>query len=78
MECLAEPIVSISFCLARASRRFSRGRHYCRDPNTSAIVAVWICNECVARLAQVLAEESPGTGWLRGSQVWSRGGPMRA
>jgi hypothetical protein len=29
------------------------------DPNTSAIVAVWICNECVARLGQILAAEPP-------------------
>jgi hypothetical protein len=28
-----------------------------RDPNTSALAAVWICNECVARMAQILAEE---------------------
>jgi hypothetical protein len=27
------------------------------DPNTSAIVAVWICNECVAQLGQILAAE---------------------
>jgi hypothetical protein len=49
-----------------------------RDPNTSAIAAVWICNECVARMAQVLAEEPQGPQWLRGWQVWSRGGPMPA
>jgi hypothetical protein len=48
-----------------------------RDPNTSAIAAVWICNECVARMAQALAEEPPGTRWLWSWQVWSRGGPMR-
>jgi hypothetical protein len=41
-----------------------------RDPNTSAIVLVWICNECVARMAQVLAEEPPGTRWLWGSDFW--------
>jgi hypothetical protein len=27
------------------------------DPNTSAIVAVWICNECIARMGQLLAAE---------------------
>jgi ClpX C4-type zinc finger len=48
-----------------------------RDPNTSAIAAVWNCNECVARLAQVLAEESPGTGWLRRWRQWTPGGLMR-
>jgi fructose-1,6-bisphosphatase/inositol monophosphatase family enzyme len=45
-----------------------------RDPNTSALAAVWICNECVARMAQVLAEEPQGPQWLRGWEVWSRGG----
>ena len=30
------------------------------DPNTSAIVAVWICNECVAQLGQFLAAEPAG------------------
>jgi ClpX C4-type zinc finger len=49
-----------------------------RDPNTSAIAAVWICNECVARMAQTLAEEPQGTPWLLGWQVWSQGGPTRA
>ena len=29
-------------------------------PSTSAIAAVWICNECVARMAQILAEELQG------------------
>jgi hypothetical protein len=41
------------------------------DPNTSAIVAVWICNECVARMAQILAVEPPGTRGLHWWQVWS-------
>jgi ClpX C4-type zinc finger len=48
-----------------------------KDPNTSALATVWICDECVAWMAQILAEERPGTQWLRGWQVWSRGGPMR-
>jgi hypothetical protein len=48
-----------------------------RDPNTEAIAAVWICNECVARMAQALAEEPPGTRWLWRWQVWSRGGPVQ-
>ena len=42
------------------------------DPNTSAIVAVWICDECVAQLGQILAAEPPGT---RGS-VGGRLGPI--
>jgi hypothetical protein len=41
------------------------------DPNTSAIVAVWICTECIARLGQLLAAEPPGTRGLHWWQVWS-------
>ena len=41
------------------------------DPNTSAIVAVWICNECVARMGQILAVESPGTRSLHTWSAWS-------
>jgi hypothetical protein len=41
------------------------------DPNTSAIVAVWICNECVARLGQILAAAPPDTRGLHWWQVWS-------
>jgi hypothetical protein len=41
------------------------------DPNTSAIVAVWICNECVALRAQNLAVEPPETRGLHGWQHWS-------
>jgi hypothetical protein len=41
------------------------------DPNTSVIVAVWICNECVARMAQILAVEPPGTRGLHWWQHWS-------
>jgi hypothetical protein len=41
------------------------------DPNTSAIVAVWICNECVARLGQVLAAEPAGTRGLHWWSAWS-------
>ena len=48
-----------------------------RDPNTGAIVAVWICNECVARMAQTLAEQPPGTQAHWVWQVWSRRDPMR-
>lgn len=40
------------------------------DPNTSAIVAVWICNECVARIEQILAAEPPGARGLHG-WAWS-------
>jgi hypothetical protein len=48
-----------------------------RDPNTSAIKAVWICNECVARMAQAFGEELPGTRSLWVWQIWSRRDPMR-
>jgi hypothetical protein len=49
-----------------------------RDPNTDAIAEVCICNECVARMAQTLAEEqSSGARQLWVWQVWSRGGPTR-
>jgi hypothetical protein len=40
------------------------------DPNTSAIAAVWICNECITRLGQILAAEPPGTRRLH---WWSPG-----
>ena len=41
------------------------------DPNTSAIVAVWICDECVAQLGQILAAEPPGTRGLHWWSAWS-------
>ena len=50
---------------------FFQAKRLARDPNTSALAQVWICNECVARMAQVLAEEAPGTQWLRGWRFWS-------
>jgi ClpX C4-type zinc finger len=48
-----------------------------RDPNTSAIAAVWICNECVAQMAQILTEEPPGPQWLQSWRQWTPGGLMR-
>jgi hypothetical protein len=33
------------------------GKRRVRDPNTSAIAVVWICSECVAPMAETLAEE---------------------
>ena len=53
---------------------FFQAKRLTRDPNTSALAQVWICDECVARMAQVLAEEAPGTQWLRGWPFWSRHG----
>ena len=50
---------------------FFQAKRLTRDPNTSALATVWICDECVARMAQVLAEEAPGTQWLRGWRFWS-------
>ena len=47
------------------------------DPNTSALAAVWICNECVARMAQILTEEPPGPRWLQSWRQWTPGGLMR-
>ena len=47
------------------------------DPNTSAIVAVWICNECVARMAHILAEEPPSPHRLRRWREWTPGGLIR-
>ena len=67
-----------------AASRFEPGRkdvfeakRRVRDPNTSALAAVWICNECVARMAQFLAEEPAGSPWLLGWEVWSQRGTMR-
>jgi hypothetical protein len=66
-----------SFC-GKFSEQIAGGlfqaKHLVRDPNTSALATVWICDECVARMAQILAEESPGTQWMRGWQFWSRRG----
>jgi hypothetical protein len=76
---IVEPVDSIvcQFC-GKFSEQVAGGlfqaKHLARDPNTSALTTVWICDECVARMAQVLAEESPGTQWMRGWQFWSRRG----
>jgi hypothetical protein len=36
-----------------------------RDPTTFATIAVvWICNQCVGRLAEALAQQPPGTRFL--------------
>jgi hypothetical protein len=48
-----------------------------RDPNTSALAAVWICNECVVQMARLLTEEPPGPQWLRRWRQWTPGGLMR-
>jgi hypothetical protein len=48
-----------------------------RDPNTSALAVVWICNECVAQMARILAQHQGGTPWLLGWEVWSQRGAMR-
>jgi hypothetical protein len=48
-----------------------------RDPNTSALAAVWICNECVAQMTRILTEEPPGPRWLQSWRQWTPGGFMR-
>ena len=52
----------------------ARQRRVAVHPWWDLETTVWICDECVARMAQVLAEESPGTQWMRGWQFWSRRG----
>jgi len=49
-----------SFCKKSTQHLF--GSEYpVRDPNTFAIIAhVLICNECVARFADALAQQTPG------------------
>ena len=54
-----------------------QAKHRVRDPNTSALAEVWICNECVARMAQILAEEPPTPQRLRTWRQWTPGGLMR-
>jgi hypothetical protein len=48
-----------------------------RDPNNDAIASVWICDGCVARMTQILAEEPPGARslWWWGSW-WPGDGPQ--
>jgi hypothetical protein len=38
-------------------------------PNPSAIAAAWISNECVAWMAQILADEPAGAPWPLGDRV---------
>jgi hypothetical protein len=57
--------------------RLFEAKRKVRDPNTDAIASVWICNECVGRIAQILAEELPGTRFLWWWRFWSPGGLMR-
>jgi hypothetical protein len=45
-------------------------KHKVRNPNTDAIASVWICNECVARMAQLVAEERPVIPWLWFWREW--------
>jgi hypothetical protein len=48
-----------------------RAKRRTMDPNTSAIVAVWICTERVARLGQLLAAAPSGTRSLHYRSAWS-------
>jgi hypothetical protein len=51
--------------------RLFEAKRRVRDPNTGAIVGVWICDECVARMAQVLAEEPEEPAGTR--RLWWHG-----
>jgi hypothetical protein len=57
--------------------RLFQAKRRVMDPNTAVIAAVWICNECVARMAQILAEQPPRPRWLWWWQHWSPGAPRR-
>jgi len=54
--------IACQFC-GKFSEQIAGGlfqaKHLVRDPNTSALATVWICDECVARMAQILAEDPP-------------------
>jgi hypothetical protein len=56
--------------------RLFEAKRRVRDPSTSAIVAVWICNECIGRMTQIMAKEPPGTRTIWEWQAWSPGEPM--
>ena len=56
---------------------FFQAKRLTRDPNTSALAAVWICNECVAQMAQILTEEPTGPRWLQSWRQWTPGGLTR-
>ena len=78
---LSEPFPSIvcQFCgkpFEEVAGLFEAKRRV-RDPNTSALAAVWICNECVARMTQILTEEPPRPQWLRRWRQWTPGGLTR-
>jgi hypothetical protein len=47
---------------AEASHLFE-AKHRVRNPNTDAIASVWICDECVARMAELAAQEPPASRW---------------
>jgi hypothetical protein len=79
IEPFAPPSIVCQFCgkpFEQVAGLFEAKRRV-RDPNTSALAAVWICNECVARMAQILAEVPPGPQWLRWWRQWTPGGLMR-
>jgi hypothetical protein len=52
-----------SFC-GRSAKQVSgmfAGQRPVRDPRTLAIMEVWICKECITRLAANLAKKASGT-----------------
>ena len=62
---IAEPISDLfaprlcSFCRKAAEHLFGE-QHPKTDKNFAIIDRVWICDECVARFARLLAQENPG------------------
>jgi hypothetical protein len=62
---VAEPVPDLfaarvcSFCRKAAEHLFGE-QHPKTDRNFAIIDGVWICDECVARFARFLAQESPG------------------
>ena len=67
------PFDPVSILCQFCGRSYEQVRHLfqakrkTRDPNTDAIAEVWICNQCVTRMAEFLADP-PGT---RGLWVWA-------
>jgi hypothetical protein len=57
--------------------RLFQAKRKTRDPNTDAIAEVSICNQCVSRMAEVLAEDRPGAREILGWGVWMPDGHKR-
>jgi ClpX C4-type zinc finger len=79
-EAAAEPFdaapLLCQFCgrpWEQVSRLFEAKRRV-RDPNTSALAAVYVCDQCVGTMARLLAEQPPESRSLWGWQLWLGGG----